>query len=132
MPRHQFIPTDADRQTVQALARCGIPQEQIALFVVNPSTSKPLDPKTLRLHFREELDNAAALANARVANNLFQIATSDKPGSVAACIFWQKTRAGWRETIYHGAIDPEPIDVDRIRNEIMRGLIPSTTDSETA
>ena len=54
-----------------------------------------IDPKTLRKHYRRELDTAHIRANAAVANRLFKRATTD---SVAAGIFWLKAQAGWRET----------------------------------
>ena len=56
-----------------------------------------IDPKTLRLHYRDELDLASAKANAVVGGALFNKA---KAGDTTAMIFWMKTRAGWKET--HG------------------------------
>jgi hypothetical protein len=54
-----------------------------------------IDPKTLRKHYRDELDMGATKANAQVAGFLFN---SAKNGNVSAQIFWLKTRARWRET----------------------------------
>ena len=54
-----------------------------------------LDPKTLRKHYREELDLGETKANAQVAGFLFNAARN---GNVTAQIFWLKTRARWRET----------------------------------
>ena len=51
-------------------------------------------PKTLRKHFRAELDRGVAEANAVIAGCLF---TAAKGGNIAAMIFWMKTRARWRE-----------------------------------
>jgi hypothetical protein len=51
------------------------------------------DAKTLRKHFRYELDRGAAEADAAVASYLFANA---KGGNVTAQIFWLK-RARWRE-----------------------------------
>ena len=56
-----------------------------------------IDPKTLRKHYREELDTGHIVANAKVAESLFRKATGDGRQSVTAAIFWLKTRAGWRE-----------------------------------
>jgi len=53
--------------------------------------------KTLRKHFRDELDRGMTEANAKVAQSLFQMATQGK--NVAAAILWMKARAGWREKI---------------------------------
>ena len=54
-----------------------------------------MDAKTLRKHFRRELDRGTIEANAKVAQTLFTMATVDK--NVAAAIFWMKARGGWRE-----------------------------------
>ena len=54
-----------------------------------------VDPKTLRKHYRDELDLGEIKANAQVAGFLFNSARS---GNVTALIFWLKTRARWRET----------------------------------
>ena len=65
----------------------GTPQETIASIL-------GIDPKTLRKHYREELDHALAQANATIGGALFNKARN---GDIAAQIFWLKTRAKWRE-----------------------------------
>lgn len=89
MSRQQHSPSDENRRTVEAMAGYGVPQEDIASVL-------GIDAKTLRLHYREELDTAAIRANAKVAQTLFRQATEG--GNTAAAIFWLKARAGWRET----------------------------------
>jgi len=84
----KHIPTDAARQTVQLHSTIGTPQDVIARVL-------GIDAKTLRLHYRDELDLATARANATIGGALFNKA---KNGDTAAQIFWMKTRAGWRET----------------------------------
>ena len=54
-----------------------------------------IDPKTLRKHYRDELDLGETKANAQVAGFLFNAARN---GNVTAQIFWLKTRARWKET----------------------------------
>jgi len=54
--------------------------------------------KTLRLHYRAELDTACSKANAKVAGALYKKAIGDGSQSVSAAIFWLKTRAKWRDT----------------------------------
>ncbi|HEY2615795.1 MAG TPA: hypothetical protein VGI78_00505 [Acetobacteraceae bacterium] len=66
----------------------GIIQDDIARFL-------EIDDKTLRKHFRRELDTGAIEANMRVASSLYTMATQDK--NVAAAIWWTKARMGWRE-----------------------------------
>lgn len=83
-----FSPSDEQRRTVKALAAVGVPHDAIAGYI-------DVDPKTLRKAFRLELDHGALEATAKVGQTLFSIATVDR--NVAACIFWLKARAGWRE-----------------------------------
>ena len=83
-----FAPTDEQRKTVRVMSGFGIPQAGIAILL-------DIDPKTLRLHFRRELDRGSVEATAKVAQTLFQMATSGQ--NTAASIFWMKARAGWRE-----------------------------------
>lgn len=66
----------------------GLKQEEIATLL-------EITPKTLRKHFRSELDRGALEANAEVMRSLFKMATSGK--NTAATIFWVKTRCGLRE-----------------------------------
>lgn len=83
-----YQPTEEQRRMVKVMSGFGIPQTDIASQV-------GIDTKTLRKHFREELDRGMTEANMRVAQSLFSMATTG--GSVAAAIFWMKARAGWRE-----------------------------------
>ncbi len=57
--------------------------------------TREIDPKTLRKYFPQDLERGSVEATAKVAQSLFQMATSGQ--SVAAAIFWMKARAGWRE-----------------------------------
>jgi hypothetical protein len=124
MPNPPHEPTDRERKTVESLSAFGIPQEEIAKVV-------GIDPKTLRLHYRAELDTAEARANAKVGEFLFTAASGaalkPKGGEAAAthadciraAIFWLKTRAGWKETDRHehtgkdgGPIQHEEVGAD--------------------
>jgi hypothetical protein len=100
MARPRFIPTAEQRKTVRSMAAYGTLQEQIARYLGLRS------PKTLRRHFREELDRGAQEANAMVAQSLYQQATSGK--NTAAAIFWLKSRAGWRE---RAAVAPRLVEM---------------------
>ena len=88
MGRRAHRPDPSQRRQVEALAAYGIPEADISGVV-------GIDPKTLRKHYREELDLGETKANAQVAGFLFNAA---KNGNVTAQIFWLKTRARWRET----------------------------------
>ena len=75
---------------VEAMAAYGIPETDIAKVA-------KIDPKTLRKHYRDELDLGLIKANAQVGGSLFRKALGDGHGSTTAAIFWLKTRAGWKE-----------------------------------
>jgi hypothetical protein len=72
---------------VEAMAAYGVPEADIARVV-------GVDPKTLRKHYRNELDHGHVKATAKVAEFLFRKATTDGAQCVTAAIFWMKTRGG--------------------------------------
>jgi hypothetical protein len=92
-----FEPTQSQRDNVRVAVACGMPQDLVCRQLVNPATGKPIDEKTLRLHFRAELDDGMSTANAMVARSLYLKAMGDGKASVSAAIFWLKCRAGWKE-----------------------------------
>jgi hypothetical protein len=77
------------------MAGFGIRHEEIARLVVNQATGQRIDDKTLRLRFRDELDNGVAKANTAIVSALYKLATESK--NVTAMIWWTKARMGWRE-----------------------------------
>jgi hypothetical protein len=79
------------------MAGYGVREDDIALVL-------GLAPKTLRKHFRPELDTGHIKANVKVAESLFRKATGPGREAVTAAIFWLKTRAGWTEPK-----QPEPL-----------------------
>ena len=83
---------------MRASAGFGVTRENIARHI-------GVEPKTLRRHFRDELDLGAVEATAKVAASLFQMAIQGK--NVAAAIFWMKARAGWREKVPPGVEEEE-------------------------
>jgi hypothetical protein len=91
MGRRAHKPDPAGRRQVEAMAGYGIPEADIA-------TVLEIDPKTLRKHYRKELDKGHIKSTAKVAENLYRKATGDGREAVTAAIFWLKTRAGWKET----------------------------------
>ncbi|MGC9239812.1 MAG: hypothetical protein ACP5D5_09135 [Acidithiobacillus sp.] len=125
MAKPRFQPTPEQREMVRMLSGVGTRAADICLLVKNPATGKPIDEKTLRLHFREELDEGAVQANARVAKTLFNFATDPKGGmkAVTAGIFWLKTRSGWKETAGLEVSGPDggpvPTQVTAIRRTII-------------
>jgi hypothetical protein len=115
MARPSHKPDAFHRRQVEALAGYGVPEAEIAGMM-------NIDPKTLRKHYRHELDFGHTKANAKVAENLFRKATGEGRESVTAAIFWLKARARWKETVLneHGGIDGSPIEqVTRIERIIV-------------
>lgn len=84
-----YKPSPEDRTQVFTLSGLGITQVEIATLL-------KISIKTLRKHFRRELDTGATEANARVAQALYSNAT--KHMHVGAQIWWTKARMGWKDT----------------------------------
>jgi crotonobetainyl-CoA:carnitine CoA-transferase CaiB-like acyl-CoA transferase len=92
MGRRAHSPEPAGRRQVEAMSAYGVPEADIARVL-------GIDPKTLRKHYRDELDTGSIKANSRMAENLYRKAMGDGPQAVTATIFWLKTRAQWKETM---------------------------------
>ena len=112
-----YDPTEDQRRTVKAMAGFGVPQDDVAAYL-------EIDPKTLRKHFRRELDGGTLEANAKVAQSLFNMATSGK--NVAAAIFWMKARGGWREK--HEVQVSMTDDVSQMTDAELEEAIPETRE----
>ena len=112
-PAHQ--PDDVQRRQVEALAGYGVPEAEIAALV-------GVDAKTLRKHYRHELDHGHSKANAKVAENLYHMALGQGREAVTAAIFWLKARARWKEVSVHevGGPDGKPFEpITRIQRIII-------------
>ena len=113
-PDAGHAPEPAGRRQVEAMAAYGIPEADIARVM-------EIDPKTLRRHYRTELDTGHIKANSRMAENLYRKAMGDGPQAVTATIFWLKTRAKWKETtINEVSITSNPL-ADLMRDIAERG-----------
>lgn len=112
--RPAFAPTAEQRRQVKAMAAYGVPHDDIA-------TVLGIDPKTLRKHFWVELQTGGIEANAKVAQSLFQRATTEKGSAgVTAAIFWLRVRAGWKEA--HAEAEPgKKAERERIAQTAERG-----------
>jgi hypothetical protein len=110
-PEH--VPNDKTRAEVSALCAYGVPQEEISVYI-------GIDAKTLRKHYRAELDAAKMKAHTKVGKFLFDAATGDslsKGATYSDCLrasmFWAKTQMGWKETMtteHTGSIQVEAIE----------------------
>ena len=83
------VPDNNTRSRVESMCAIGIPQEDIAKVI-------GIDPKTLRKHYRSELDTAMIKADSAIGGALYKKAIN---GDTSALIFWAKTRMGWKETV---------------------------------
>jgi hypothetical protein len=86
-----YQPTPADRATVQNLAALGATHADIALCIGTDGISE----KTLRKHFRRELQNSLSEVKALAMS---QVVAAMKRGEPWAVCFFLKCRGGWRET----------------------------------
>lgn len=89
MARIAHKPTVETRAQVEALSGYGVRHDEISVYL-------GIDPKTLRKHYRDQLDKGHVKANVGVARALHKNATD---GNVTAQIFWLKARAGWRDRV---------------------------------
>ena len=128
MARPSHRPDSASRRQVEAMAGYGMPEAHIAAVV-------GVDAKTLRKHYRSELDLGHIKANSAVAQSLFRKATGDGPQSVTAAIFWMKTRLGWKETLVTelaaSRADPPPPDARQLARVIV-GILGKAAGSRAA
>lgn len=93
MPAKAHKPDDATRGKVEAYVACGVTEPEIAAILKIGLT-------TLKKHYARELQLGQALANAKVARGLFDLATNAAYGPsarVQASVAWLKMRAGWRD-----------------------------------
>ena len=119
MGRRAHRPDHAGRRQVEAMAGYGIPEADIACVL-------EIDAKTLRKHYRRELDKGHIKATAKVAENLYRKATGEGREAVTAAIFWLKTRAGWKETTAHevSGRDGGPIETAEVSDrELAKAIL---------
>lgn len=88
--RPPHAPTEALRRQVEMMTAFGNTAAEICAII---GISEP----TLRLHYRDEIDQGQVKATNAVALNLFRQATKDDPKAVEAAKFYLKCRAGWSE-----------------------------------
>ena len=84
-------PTKESRETAESTSGLGLPHEQIAMLI-------GIDDKTLRKHYRHELDMGKAKANGQIAKTLYSKAIA---GDTTSLIWWTKTQMKWAETQRH-------------------------------
>ena len=86
--RPTFEPKDEHRRIVKIMAGFTIPQEQIALAL-------EISEKTLRKHFKRELQIAAAQVHAQLAGNLLRLSNGNDGTALKATLEGLRMRFGW-------------------------------------
>jgi len=118
-----YHPTAADKQTVKTMVACGIPQEDIARCLGTDG----IDAKTLRKHYRDELDTSIAKANSVIASRLYAAAERGEPWAVC---FWLKTRGRWHETSAHEHTGPDGKPIEQQLKIVVTGIRPTPENSK--
>jgi hypothetical protein len=85
-PAHE--PSAMARRFVEAMARSGVPQSEIAAVIA-------VTTPTLRKHYRGELQRGAAIVETRLASHLLHIASGKDGTALKAIIFALQCRFGW-------------------------------------
>jgi hypothetical protein len=93
--RQPFVPTPEQRKLVELYTAFGTPQAQIRLHILNEK-GRPISAQLLNRTFRLEIRRGLSSATAKMAGKLFSMGMG---GNVVACIFWLKTRGGWKENL---------------------------------
>lgn len=79
--------TETMAENIRQLAILGLEQDKMGKIL-------GLDPKTLRKHYADEIDNTKARLNGQIAMGLARRALD---GDTVSSIFWLKAQAGWRD-----------------------------------
>ncbi len=113
-----YEPTPADREAVLLLAGAGATEQRICQVV-------KCDPKTLRKHFRRELDTGKSQITTQAVSTLVKAMKGGGKGSVTAAIFWLKTRERWTERSELTGADGAPLGAPgfpQMRDALMAAL----------
>lgn len=123
--RPEYEPTHEDRAFVENAAAVGIAHTVL-------SENFGIDPKTLRKHFRTELNSGMLKAHMQVGAGLFNMATKSKDEKVRleASKWYSARQMGWKETVAQEV----KLDADLTVNEGQnaREFITSELDSIAA
>lgn len=111
-PRQPYTPTDAHRSNVALMIAAGIDQTSIAqcLSITN---------KTLRKHYRRELDTAYAMIKADIAGKLI---ASARGGNIVAQMFYLE-RHGWVKSERLTVVDGGDEDVSTLSDAELEARI---------
>jgi hypothetical protein len=111
--KKRFRPTEAQRKQVAFFIGMGLTINEIESLT-------GFSDSTLYKHFRKELDSGRAEQNFKVAENLYNIATSPTAkGNVPAAMFWLRTRAGWKDKQHVELTGPDGQPLTKAVSEVV-------------
>jgi hypothetical protein len=114
--KRAFEPNADQRLMIEAGAAIGLTEAEMCLLITNPKTGKPIDLKTLRAHFHDELETGHVKAHIKVGAGLFKNATTPTPlypgGNPVCQFFWLKCRLRWKQN-HEGEDLPPPVVAER-------------------
>ena len=87
-----FVPTQAQREMVIALAAIPRPNKMIASLIINPADGKPIDEELLALAFADEIKQAQAKYDLLCSQT---IVSRMKAGSDAMVALSARNKFGW-------------------------------------
>jgi hypothetical protein len=106
--RPAYQPSEEQRRIVEAMVGFGIPEAEICGLIRN-ANGRPIDEKTLRKHFRDEIATGASKVKFMVGQ--FMVASilgtgthpdfvplKDEKARASLAVLFVKSRMGWKET----------------------------------
>jgi len=116
----KHIPTKNTRLTVENSCGLGMPHESIGVLI-------GIDDKTLRKHYRHELDMGKARANSQIAQTLFNKAIG---GDTTCLIWWTKSQMKWGAVSTVRLTNDEPTEnkIQSLNEEQLLSIINSDPD----
>jgi hypothetical protein len=112
-----YVPTEQERMLVERMASLAVPHHDMVLLLPSPQTGKkkPIEHisiNTLLKHYPEELKKGSLRTSVLVLNAFYKSCVGDPATgvqpSVAAQIWYTKTRLGWREAQAAPPVSEQP------------------------
>jgi hypothetical protein len=93
-----FVPTDADRRFVSAMAGIRMSYDEMCSVIHNPSTNRPINKRTLMKAFKSELANGVAALRAKISKRFLDMLDSaDDRVALRAVEFGARFALGWKD-----------------------------------
>ena len=107
--RPPFQPDNQTRKQIELMAAIGVSQNEIARAL-------GINPKTLRLHCRRELERGLVLAEVEQAGNILRVASGKGAPALKAIMFALQSRFGWSH--YAAALSGRQTDTSGRRADL--------------